>query len=68
MSMLIKSDTPSEAPVVRKMLLGSEGYPSRANDLLATGQHQKGLLITLYETCYALADKWDALTMRISTD
>lgn len=30
MSMLIKSETPAEAPPVRKICAGLEGYPSRS--------------------------------------
>lgn len=30
MSMLISKDTPNDAPPVRKMCAGSEGYPSRS--------------------------------------
>ena len=77
-SMDIRSDTPAEAPPVRKMCAGYAGCPSRATRRQTrAGGHSKsiecdeqvrGETLTLNELCDMLADEWDTLRMGICAD
>ena len=68
MSMLISKYTPADAPAVKKMLPGLEGYPSRSTSKIRYQGWSGETWLTFNEVCNIFADERYTLTVRIGAN